>query len=646
MHRLRHNILFTLALRFSLLLFIHFILRGIFFAVNGKLFPEVDISTFISYCIYGVKFDLSTILYVNILYLFLSLLPFKFRLNEKYLKGVNIFFVTANIVSFIPDIIDLAYFPFTLSRSTSTIFNFVETENNITALLLGFSMEYWYAPLAFIGVSYVFYYLNSKIQVRDDFKFKSNAVFISVNTVLLTAVILLSIAGIRGGFYSSTRPMDNSFALKYAKNTIDVALILNTPFSIIRTFGKKEVKRYSFYNQQELDKIYPVSYYPNDTLSIDKKNIVIIILESFGKEYTGYFNRDKKDYQGFTPFLDSLMGKSKTFVHAYANGKKSIDAIPSIIASIPSLGNNYIRSHHSTNEVDALPNLLKKQGYSSAFYHGAPNGSMGFDAFCNHVGYDKYYGQDEYLVDHAFEGNVWGVFDEEFFQYFGEGLSKMKEPFLATFFSLSSHGPYVMPDKYKGKFRKGPLEVHELVHYTDYSLQQFFKSVENEPWFDNTLFVITADHTSIPYFKEYNNGNGHFEIPLVFYQKNTNWTGVDSTVTQQIDIMPTILSLINYPDPYFAFGRDLTDGSQSHFAINHFGHEKNYQLVKDGYIYMLNFETGFDRLYNVQKDRMLKRNLIEIEKDRAQEMNQFLKAAVQQYNIRLLDNKFTIETAH
>jgi len=468
MKRISQHIYVALVLKILLVLFIFSLSRFAFYIINQDLFDAVDFTQFLSYAIAGIKFDFASFVYVNILFLVLNLTPFRFRINSKYQKWVNIWFVFSNALILHFEAIDYAYFPFTLQRSTSLILTFAQSEGNILTLLMGFSVEYWYAPMVYIFLVSIFCFINSKIKVTADFKFNNNIKYFGVNILVLALSILLSIAALRGGFRANTRPMDNSYALKYVDNPLDVALVLNSPFSVLRTIGKKEVERYSFYDDKTLNKILPVENQPIDSLTFSPKNVVIIMLESFGKEYTGYFNKDKEDYLGFTPFLDSLMGKSKNFINAYANGKKSIDALPSIIAGIPSVGVHYIKSHHSTNRVNALPQIFNEKGYTTAFFHGAPTGSMGFDAFCKHAGFDKYYGLDEYEEEEEFKGNLWGVFDEEYFQYFGRKLNGMKEPFFTTVFSLSSHGPFVMPEQHKGKFRKGPLPVHEMVHYKDY----------------------------------------------------------------------------------------------------------------------------------------------------------------------------------
>ena len=112
---------------------------------------------------------------------------------------------------------------------------------------------------------------------------------------------------------------------------------------------------------------------------------------------------------------------------------------------------------------------------------------MGFDNFAYAAGIDEYYGMNEYVKNKDFDGN-WGIFDEEFLQFYATKLNSFKEPFVSSVFTLSSHHPYTIPEKYKGKFRKGPLKILEAVSYSDFSLRQFFKTASKMSWYENKTY--------------------------------------------------------------------------------------------------------------------------------------------------------------
>jgi len=369
--------------------------------------------------------------------------------------------------------------------------------------------------------------------------------------------------------------------------------------------------------------------------------VVIIILESFAREYIGSLNHDLEGgkYEGYTPFIDSLLKVSLTFDVSIANGKKSIDAMPSILASVPSLETPYIITHYANNRINGLADLLKRKGYYTAFFHGAPNGSMGFDSFAKVAGFTDYFGLDQYPEKSDFD-DIWGVWDEPFFKFFARKLDSFKQPFLASIFSVSSHHPFKVPEKYAGKFRKGPAPILEVVGYTDFALHEFFDKVSLSPWFKNTLFVITADHTNESVHKEYQNNFGSYSIPIILYQAGSDLRGMKNRIAQQIDIMPTVLSHLNYNDEYIAFGNNLLDDSAESFAFNTSG--STYHLyMKDHLLEMTDNKTiGF---YNYKNDILLEKNLLGEDVGLQLRMEEKLKAIMQTYNSRLIDNNMVIK---
>ena len=361
-------------------------------------------------------------------------------------------------------------------------------------------------------------------------------------------------------------------------------------------------------------------------------------MESLSAEHVGAFNKNLEGYNGFTPFLDSLMQHAAAF-RGFANGKQSIEAIPAILASLPSLLNMpYINSPYVTNKFNSLADLLDAEGYQTAFYHGGTNGTMDFDGFAQMAGFDKYYGRTEYNNEKDFDGQ-WGIPDEPFFSYFADGINEMKPPFFATIFSLSAHHPYTIPEKYRNKFPKGNLEIQETVAYADFALRRFFEKAAKMPWYDNTLFVITADHTSEAWLPEYKTKTGMYEIPIVFYAPGFELPKPATTVADQIDIMPSALGLLGYDKPFVAFGQNIFDNADGK-AVNYINGV--YQLITDSL--SLEFDGSNNlSLYNYRRDPLLQHNLLSTNVREAQRMEQTLKAVIQQYNNRMIDNQLTIK---
>jgi phosphoglycerol transferase MdoB-like AlkP superfamily enzyme len=374
---------------------------------------------------------------------------------------------------------------------------------------------------------------------------------------------------------------------------------------------------------------------------MNHQNVVVIILESFSKEHFGSLNHTIENgrYKGFTPFLDSLLSHSLV-TDGYSDGKRSIEGIPAILASLPTwMTQDYITSVYGGNTINSIASLLKTEGYGTAFFHGGNNGTMGFDAFCGSAGFDKYYGRNEYANDKDYDGE-WGIWDEPFLQYMANKLNTMQQPFLASVFTLSSHHPYQVPEKYKGKFREGKLPIQQTVMYSDYALKRFFETAAHMPWFDNTLFVITADHTSESALPFYQNRVGQYSIPVIFYKHDTTLSLHKPVTAQQTDIMPSVLHYLGYTKPFVAFGNSVFDTTAVHAAVSNIN--GSYQLIQNGWALEWN-SNDRAQLYHFVQDSALAENLAVKQPQKLLEMENLLKAYIQQYNNRMIDNRLIIK---
>jgi phosphoglycerol transferase MdoB-like AlkP superfamily enzyme len=452
-------------------------------------------------------------------------------------------------------------------------------------------------------------------------------------------VVLLTIGGIRGGdFKKSTRPINILDASRHVKNIVHSDVVLNTPFAIIRTLFSNSFKKpdYKDVNQQVINSlVQPIKWYHNNPET--KPNVVVFIMESYGREYIGALNKNVKipNYKSHAPFLDSLSQHSMIYTNAYANGRQSIHGMSSVLAGIPSFKDAFTSSPYPKQKIESLVSTLKSEGYNTSFFHGAANGSMGFLGFANILGVDNYYGRTEYNDDSQFDG-FWGIWDEPFLQFMKKTLDKKKTPFFASVFTVSSHEPYIIPEKYKNKFHEGGVPIHKCAEYTDYSLKQFFNKVKKEVWFNNTIFVFVADHCNQIYYDEFQKPINRYAVPIIIYKPNSNLVGVNNDLAQQIDIYPTILDLIGYKKPFRSWGRSLFDAKTSTpFVVNSTG--TIYQFSRGNYICTFDGSNAIG--FYDKEDKALKTNLIS---QRNSEMNTLelnCKAFIQDYMNRVVDQK-------
>ena len=625
--------------RFLVVMFLYSAGRIIFYLFNASMFPKVDFAAFVQIMRGGVMFDTSTVLYLNLLYFLLYLLPFPFKFQDWYQRMLKWIFMVINGVGFAFNYIDIVYYPFILKRTTASMFDVAGYDAGNYRLIGQFFYDFWYIAVILLITLLLLSRLYSLLKPRPTFKVH-NWKYYLVSVVSIIIFTGLSVIGMRGGYMPSTRPISMNNAGKYVNTPEEMSLVLNTPFCILRTWGKKafEIKKY-FGSEEELNRIYTPLRVPVLSEPMKKDNVVVIILESFSREFVGSLNKqlDNGQYKGYTPFLDSLISKSLVFPNAFANGRKSIDAIPSITASIPALVLPYVVSERSGNRINSLASLLSKEGYETSFFHGAPNGSMGFDAFTKIAGFHKYVGKNEYGNDDGFDG-IWGIWDEPFFQFFADEMNKMKEPFLSTIFSVSSHHPFKVPEQYKERFPEANIPLQKCIMYTDFALKEFFDKASKMPWFKNTLFVITSDHCSESDFKEYKTPVNYYAAPLIFYKGDGSLIGKDESLAQQIDIMPSVLGYLNYSKPYIAFGNNLFDQSAQRFVINYL--EDTYQfLIGDHALYFTdNKLTG---IYNRIEDPYLRNNLLGNANSETEQT--LFKAIMQQFNNRMAQDRLTID---
>lgn len=638
------NYYFVFLYRLAVVLFLFLLCRMLFFLLNRGLFPGITFQGWMTILHGGLLFDIAAMFYFNALFILLMLMPFPARSSAGYQKVIKYVFFITNGLALLMNCIDFIYYRFTLRRTTRSVFNEFAHETNMTKLAGRFVLDYWYAALLFVLLILLMIWLYNRVSIRKPQQPEKKLFFYLKAGIALPLAITLAIGGIRGDFKYSTRPITISNAGEYVKSPNEMYLVLNTPFCMVRTWNVKTLQEIHYFPDDEVEKIYSPVHYPKADSShpFQKKNVVIFILESWGKESVGGYNKDLDNgtYKGFTPFLDSLMAVSKIYWNSFASGRKSIDAIPSLLAGIPNGQDPFILTPYASDSIHGLPKILRDEGYHTSFFHGAPNGSMGFKALVNLLGVEHYYGKDEYNNDADFDG-IWGIWDEPFFQFFEKTINTFKQPFFSTIFSVSSHHPFKLPEQYKDKFPKGPLPVMECISYTDVALRKFFEKASRTDWFKNTIFVISADHATVSYHPEYKNEWGDVAIPIVLYSPgDSSFHGVDSTgLIQQTDVFPSLLSYLNYDKPFLAFGENVFDKNRLNYSVSYTG---GYRWIEDDYLLFYDGDKTRS-LYNYKKDRLFKDNLVNKNPEIVAKLERNLKAFIQQYTNRLIRNQLTVK---
>ena len=630
---------------------VYFLARVLYLLLNYSYFAvDMTYGHLLELFMGGLVFDTSAILITNSLYIFLMLLPWhgkETRLYQQVCKGV---FLCINGLALFVNCCDAVYFRFTMRRTTTTIFSEFSNEGNILSIFFQELVNHFYLVFIFGVIIWALYKFYRSTRLRQ-----RHYVWWQYDVAMLLSLLFVApftVAGIRGGFTTAVRPITISNANQYANHPIEAALVLNTPFSLYRTIGKDVFVVPDYFSPEDLEVIYSPIHQPdivtNDSVDSDttfvKKNVVILIVESFGREYIGALNRslDGGRYKGYTPFVDSLIAHSVTFTHSYCNGRKSIDGMPSILSSIPMFVEPFFLTPASMNHVSGIARLLGNEGYETAFFHGAQRGSMGFQAFANATGFKAYYGREDFNADSRFGNDddfdgTWAIWDEPFLQYYGAKMSEMKEPFMTAVFTASSHHPYVVPEKYQDVYPEEGLIIHKCIRYTDMAIRKFFERVSHEPWFHNTIFVLTSDHTNLSDHAYYQTDLGGFCSPIIIYEpgNQSRIPEIQDKIAQQIDILPTVMGMLHYPKPYFAFGIDLFNTPpEETWAVNYLN--GIYQYVKKEHVLQFDGEKTIG-IYALS-DSLMQNNLNGQLPDQPW-MEQDLKAIIQQYMSRMVEDR-------
>lgn len=598
-------------------------LRWLFYGLNASLFPAIGPSDVWTISLQGLRFDAMTLVVANCVYILLCLLPHPWHGTRWFSGAMLALYVVVNALVLLACCIDLPFYGFTGKRITRDVLGQLDAGLRELPLSL---IRYWWAGLAYTIAVFVLI-VGARRSGRV-----SPAVPDPWPKELGLAVIGLAIFFVigRGGWqYQGLSPA-------HAADHVDASLaplVTNSAFTFGYSINAPAVVARRYMTDDEMRRLAPLSYTLERDSSDTRRNVVLLIVESLGREYVSAISGEA----AYMPFLDSLCRRSLALTNAFANAEGSSKGTCAILAGIPSFTDEaFMNTAYSGNRVDGLGSRLKEMGYATAYFHGGLNGEFKFDSFSRACGFDSYFGKDEFGDDRFYDEH-WGIYDEEFLQFTAERISSLPQPFCAGIFTLSTHDPFPIPERYSGHFPKGTQEIHESLGYADMAIRRFFERASQEPWYRNTLFVITADHT-FKYNEHpawYMNPAGRFAVPILFFAPDGSFTGTDDRVAQQLDIMPSILDLMGYEGRISTFGQSVFQRDRWNRAAMHVG--GLFQLAEDDR--MLLFDGNRSKgLFAYRTDTLFAHDLSAAEPSVADSLERQLKALIQRHAEALLNN--------
>lgn len=620
-----------------MLLLLYTLIRLLFYYFNHGLFPSVSWSQWPLVILQGMRFDITALLYLNAIPVLLQLIPIGLSKNSWYDVFQKVLFILFNLFGLILALTDIAFYPFNLKRLDSEVLGLL---GSLPALLGSFLSQFYYLFILFAALAVL---LNVIYNRSRSIRFGESAspIYAVISSLLIIGLMIL---GLRGGIQN--RPIRPVMAANFVSMEL-APLVTNSPFTFLYSVFNRKLEKKVYFSDSEVDALFPIKKIvqrDSSTSSLDRPNIVLVILESFTGAHIGHLGSS----HSFTPKLDSIAQHSLYFTRAFSNGRRSSQGLVALTAGLPALMDDpFMYSPYLNNRIYGLPVLLKSMGYETSFFNGSNKEMLGWQDFISGVGFDEYYSRETYPYPEHFDGH-WGIYDHFYFDYFIEQSNEFHKPFFSAIFTLSSHDPFSVPDKYKERFNTGSGKFYDALMYSDWALSEFIEKARQQAWFSNTIFIITADHTINAADKtpeEGSNVSGSrfnrinlYHIPALIYAPGIIAPAKSEKVIQQTDFFDTALDLAGYKDNYYSFGNSVFEPGEG----KAFQYVKGvYQYIKGDYILVMK-EESVAALYNYRTDPALELNLMAEEMEATQAMEKELRAIIQQHNNRLIENNMRL----
>lgn len=560
-----------------LLLLLH---RVLFLSLFHNQFSEVPRFEFVKAFLIGSLTDAIASIYFLLPMWLLLLFG---NIENKWIQRFSLaWFVIGFLLACILNLSDLGYYPITKKRMGAELLDILP---EVPALMGAYLKDYWYLlVLLIVFFAFAFWIFKKQIQAYKnqphEFKLKATNVFL---------VLLLFFTIMRGGY--GKRPF-MPFDIPSMVDPRLQWLASNTPFQFLHTLENTNIPIEEYFPEEQAESAINLEkQFRSD--SFTKKNVLFIILESFSNERIGLFNPAVKAY---TPFLDSLLSHSRTYYYGMANGRMTIDALPSVLSSMPSfMEKNYCYSNYNNNTVHGIGPLLQNEGYQTAFFYGGLKSTFGFENYINLNFSKNYIAQEDF--DQPYENSGWGVDDHLYLPFVAQKLDKLNQPFCASLLTLSLHHPFPVPEPYKTKLDSIQDPVKKSMKYTDMSLQLFFKEISRSNWYKNSIIAICADHTSSGFGNFEGNVINEFGIPISFIAVgDTAFNKPQMQSISQIDMYPTVLDYLGYNKAFVSLGNSAF--SNEHSTVQYLGNGV-YSVFQ--FPYALEFDNNAKRINRLMK---------------------------------------------
>ena len=514
--------------------------------------------------LYGLRMDASFTAYICIFPFVLFFIKSIF-INFPVQKIIRIYTIILVVILSFLIIADLELYSAWGYRMDATPLQYFNSPKEMAATVS--TAPLFLLLLIFILLSALFILIYKRyFDLLIDRKLRSFHLLNPLISLFLTAALFVPI---RGGIQKI--PMNISdvyFSEKIFADHAAINLPWNIVFSILNRHNPQNP--FDYFPKEKAEELVKSLY---DTgpkkipsiLSVDKPNIIIVILESYTAKWVGCLG----GVPGVTPNLDSIAADGLLFTNIYAAGDRSEKGQVAVLSGYPNQAiTSIIKTPTKTRQLPSINQSLEKLGYYSSYTYGGELEFANIKSYLVNIHVDKL--TSKYSFPDGERTTSWGVHDQYVFDRFYNNIEKEKRPFFATLFTLSSHEPYDVPMKQKFPGKDETTLFKNSVYYTDSIVGSFIRRFKKDPLWNNTLIVFVADHGHPLPGHDPNDRPSKFHIPLIFSGGALTLKGKVATIGSQTDIATTILDQLHVPANNFKWGKDLLDSSAKQFAFYSF----------------------------------------------------------------------------
>lgn len=592
--------------------------------INEIISIEKGISLILQSLVFGFRFDSLVICFSLSVFIMLFLIAYFSNIKSKLFYKINHYLIIILFsILFSISSIDIPYFQYFFSRFTLRGFLWIDSFDFVIKMIFQ-EWSFIIYFILFILIIIGFVWIMNRNYKSNLLKLETKNKISVLNIFSFLIIIGLCFIGMRGRLeiksplrigtaYFSNYPLLNQIGLNpnytLAKSIEEANELKKKGLSLIDNNTAKQFVEDEFKSFLNKDIVFK---------SPKKLNVVLVIMESMSAEYMGYFTGESS----LTPNLDKIAKESISFTNSYTAGIHTYNGVYSTLFSLPALLDIHSMKTTQIPELNGLPNILKSNGYNTLYFTTHDDQFDNIGGFLKANSVDKIISVSDYPKSQI--KSTLGVSDHIMFDKAIQTINSIdkSKPFFASLLTSSFHNPYVYPENIDLKTKSKDIK-YKMLEYSDWAIGRFIEKAKECTWFENTVFVFIADHGAYI-------GNNPYPIPLAYHHtpfliyspSNLSPKEIDNHCLQ-IDLSPTILSLLNLNYTHNNLGVDIINNTRRYA---YFSSDDRIGVLDDKYLYIWDKNSN-EYLYLYKKKDT--KNYIKEEREKANDMKKYAFSMIQ-----------------